>query len=146
MDISHEIKVLSHLLRREFDSSEAKAYLESVTGSSGGVIGFIANADGDVFQRDIEARFSIRRSTASRMVQELEQKGILRRESVPRDARLKKLVLTERGMNMHRYVTETLNAIDRKLTDGIPEDELTAFRLTLEKMRANLADCKGPSK
>lgn len=144
MDTSHKIKVLSHLLRREFDSSEAKLHLESLSGSHGYLIGYIASAEGDVFQKDIETRFSIRRSTASRAVGFLEENGILTRESVPYDARLKKLALTPRGMAIHRGVVDTLAAIDEKLTAGIGEDELSAFCATLEKMRANLDPKKCP--
>lgn len=144
MDTSHKIKVLSHLLRREFESSEARLHLESLSGSHGYLIGYIASAEGDVFQKDIEARFSIRRSTASRAVGFLEENGIITRESVPYDARLKKLVLTPRGWEIHHAVVSTLAAIDGKLTDGIGEEELAAFCATLEKMRANLAPQKCP--
>ena len=43
-----------------------------------------------MFQRDVEQVFSLSRSTATGILQQLEEKGLLRRESVPSDARLKK--------------------------------------------------------
>ena len=48
-----------------------------------------------VFQRDIEREFSITRSTVTNILQLMERKGYIERRSVPQDARLKKLVLTE---------------------------------------------------
>ena len=141
MDLSHEIRVLAHLLRREFEQSEEMTYVDRTTGSCSRVIGFLAHAEGDVYQKDVEAHFSVRRSTASAMVRSLEEKGLLRRESVASDARLKKLCLTEEGWEVHRTVTATLDRIGRQLTDGISEEELEAFGLTLEKMKANL--CSG---
>lgn len=153
MEISHEVKVLAHLLRRAFDRSETREYAEQMTGSNIRVIGYLAHAGGDVFQRDLEAHFSVRRSTASRMVQSLVDKGLIRRESVDSDGRLKRLVLTEQGRELDRQVLSALEDIDRRMTDGISREELASFLEVLEKMKANLscgecgcscdrADCK----
>lgn len=138
MNLYHEIKVLSHLLRREFSISDEKAKLESFTSSGGSIIGFLAHADGDVFQKDVEAHFSIRRSTASKMLQSLEEKGIIRRVSVERDARLKKIILTELGWDMHYYVSGAIERINTQATKGIDNDELCAFYSTLEKIKINM--------
>lgn len=143
MDLSHEIKVLAHLLRREFESSEELAYADRMTGANSRLIGFLAHAKGDVFQRDVETHFSVRRSTASLMVRSLEEKGLIRREAVASDARLKKLVLTEAGWQVHGVVADALERIDDRMTEDISPEELAAFRRTLEKMKANLCagDC-----
>ena len=53
------------------------------------------NSDKDVFQKDLEAKFSIARSTASGILQLMEKKGFIERVSVERDARLKEIILTE---------------------------------------------------
>lgn len=139
MDISHEVKVLAHLLRRAFDCSETREYAEQMTGSNIRVIGYLAHAKGDVFQRDLEAHFSVRRSTASRMVQSLVDKGLIRRESVDSDGRLKRLVLTEQGRELDRQVLSALEDIDRRMTEGISQEELASFLEILEKMKANLS-------
>ena len=146
MEISHAIKVLAHLLRREFETSEELAYADRTTGANSRLIGFLAHAKGDVFQRDVETHFSVRRSTASLMVRSLEEKGLIRRETVQSDARLKKLVLTEAGWQVHRVVDAALERIDRRATEGISPEELDAFRATLEKMKTNLSggECVSP--
>ena len=141
MDVSHEIRVLAHLLKREFEASEELAYADRVTGANSRLIGFLARAKGDVFQRDVETHFSVRRSTASLMVRSLEEKGLIRREAVASDARLKKLVLTEAGWQVHGVVADAIGRIDRCMIEGIAPEELRAFEATLEKMKANL--CAG---
>ena len=50
-----------------------------------------------VYQRDIEREFSITRSTVTNILQLMERKGYIERQSVPQDARLKRLILTEEG-------------------------------------------------
>ena len=56
------------------------------------------NRKKDIFQKDIEKFFSIGRSTVTNIIQILEKKGYVRRESVEYDARLKKVILTEQGI------------------------------------------------
>ena len=52
----------------------------------------------DIMQRDIEKEFSIRRSTASRTLQLMEPATDISAGSrFPYDARMKKLVVTEKG-------------------------------------------------
>ena len=146
MNLYHEIKVLSRLLKREFDASEEKSKIESITSSNGSVIGFIALSTTDVYQKDVEAHFSVRRSTASRMLGTLEEKGLIRRESVESDARLKKIVLTDEGWELHRYVSGAISRIGESATLGIDEAELESFYKTLEKIKENLIISSGKAR
>ena len=64
----------------------------------GWIIGYLyQNRDKEVFQRDIQEQFSIRRSTVTGILQLMEKNGLITRSSVERDARLKKLELTPPG-------------------------------------------------
>lgn len=50
---------------------------------NGWVIVYLAhNSDRDVFQRDLEERFNVRRSTVSNILSLMEKKGLIKRESV----------------------------------------------------------------
>ena len=65
-----------------------------LTGPQGLVLGYLYDhQDKDIFQKDIEATFNIRRSTATGLLQCLEGNGFVKRVSVDYDARLKKLSL-----------------------------------------------------
>lgn len=57
--------------------------------------------DRNIFQKDIEQEFSISRATVSNLVQLVEKKGYISREAISEDARLKKLVLTNKGIEAH---------------------------------------------
>ena len=67
-----------------------------------------AREEGDLFQKDIESAFQMRRSTATGILQLMEQHGILRREPVAHDGRLKRLVLTDRARAMDERITERM--------------------------------------
>ena len=97
-DVGGKIRLISNLLRREVGGSESGKYVDEATGTNAFVIGYLAShTEEDVFQRDLEEWFSVRRSTMSGILLRMEEKGFLVRTPVPYDARLKKLTLTEKG-------------------------------------------------
>ena len=121
------------------DNSANKQYLDSLTGTNGWVIGYLIRNDGkDIFQRDLEAEFSIRRSTASSILKRMEKNGLIRREPVDYDARLKKLVLTEKSFEVHSLIMDDINMVEKKLVNGLTEAELNTFFETADKLKRNL--------
>lgn len=147
--VSFEIRVLGNLIRREAAHSDIHRHVDALTGTNGWIIGFIAeHGDSDIFQRDLETRFSIRRSTASKILQLMEKKGLIERQSVAHDARLKKLVLTPKALELHKLATEEMQALESRLTHGLTKQELEGFFRVTEKLKQNLAEscpptCKG---
>lgn len=137
--IGREMRKTNNLLKRCHLNSEFHRKIDNITGTNGWIIGFLAdNSDRDIFQKDIEEIFSLRRSTVSNMVQLMEKKGFIARESVDYDARLKKLVLTEKALEIHKAVMKNVEENEKKLRNGISDDELKTFFDVLEKIQKNL--------
>ena len=89
--LGRQIGHVSHLFRRNIDNLIARECRNcadgSLTGRNFWVLRYLQDhPDGDVFQKDLEAAFKIRKSTVSCMVELMEQKGMLTRESVNGDA------------------------------------------------------------
>ena len=76
----------------------------------------------------------------SGILQLLEKNGIIRKESVANDARLKSLVPTQRAVELDVKVTQCLKETDRMLTRGISEGQLQLFKETAAQMLRNLDD------
>ena len=107
--VGGEIRVLSNLIKRCMDDGMPP----ETTGMQGWIIGFLhRNEDRDMFQRDVEAEFNIRRSTATGILQLMEKNGFLLREPVAYDARLKKLVLTPKALAVHEGVISRIRATE----------------------------------
>ena len=137
--IGFEIKTLSNLIKRQFDQSSNKKEIDNLTGTNGWVIGYLANNQHrDVFQKDLELEFSIRRSTASKILQLMEKKGFIKRESVEYDARLKKLVLTEKALEVHAIAQQGINQLEKKISKGLTNEEIETFFKIAEKIKKNL--------
>ena len=92
----------------------------------------------DVFQKDLESQFRIARSTATGILKLMEKKELLRREPVPSDARLKRLVLTEKGIGKKLAIIRSLDEIETLLKDQISQDELDTFFSVIHQMKRNI--------
>ena len=105
-DIGFKVRKLSNLIKRDVEKSRIKLGIEDIKGINGWAIAYLyENREKDIFQKDFENHFSIRRSTASVILKTMEQKGLIMRESAKSDARLKKIVLTDKAIDIHRKIT-----------------------------------------
>ena len=68
----------------------------------------------------------------------LEKNGLIRRESVPSDARLKSLVPTEKAGGIHLGMRECIRETEALLTRGVDPDELRVFLQVAKQMSKNL--------
>lgn len=101
---------------------------------------YAAELEGEcVYQRDIEREFGITRSTASKVLILLEKKGYVKREGVSHDARLKKLILTEKSREMSRAIHESAVQLERSLIEGFTNEELETLFGYLDRVQKNLA-------
>lgn len=136
-----EVRNLSHLIKRQINHSTA---FGKATGVQAMIIDYLyqhRNTD-QLFQRDLEAAFSIRRSTATGILQLMEKHGLLVREPVGYDARLKKLVLTQAALDTHQRIDQEIEQIERQLADELTKEELAQFFTILDKMKSNLMEVK----
>ena len=96
-------------------------------------IGFRATKE-DVFQRTIEEEFQIRPSSVTSMLKLLEKNGYIKRESVPEDARLKKLVLTEAGQNMFEQIGNVIEREEQRILNQLTKEEQKELFRLLSKL------------
>ncbi len=140
-DIGFKIRMLSNLIKRDVEKSRDRMGISLPKGINGWAISyFFENRDKDIFQKDFESEFSIRRSTASNILKTMEQNGFVERLSVSYDARLKKIVLTEKAINIHKTVMESIERREARLRNGLTPEEIEVFLTTLSRITANMED------
>ena len=133
-----ELRKLNILLKRFIDSNRPSELDEYTAVHAWALRFFYENRSRDVFQRDFEEAFSIRRSTATKILQLMEKNEFIVRESVPYDARLKKIVLTEKAVRLYKIILADIDKNEKLFVRGISDEELEAFFATLDKIKANL--------
>ncbi|MBO5019141.1 MAG: MarR family transcriptional regulator [Clostridia bacterium] len=138
-EIGFAVRRLFNAIKRDIESSNEKEGIEHIKGINGWAISyFYDNRDKDIFQRDFEERFAIRGSTASRMLKTMEQKGFIERLAVKNDARLKKIVITDKAIENHERIIASIKKREERLKSGINEDEIEIFFNVMKKLTANM--------
>ena len=134
-----EIKQLYHLVEHPLESMKQEGC--GITKAQGGIIHFLSvNRGRDVFQRDIEEEFKIRRSSVSVLLSSMESAGYIERRSVEHDARLKKIVLTEKAVAVDKKIREMFDGYDAELAKNISDKELEVFYGVIDKIKTNIEE------
>lgn len=136
--IGFQIRTISNLIKRRIDQMVAEEE-ESLTAHQGWVLTYLTDhKDQDVMQRDIEKKFSIRRSTASHMLQLMEKSGYIQRISVPDDARMKKLLITEKGIEAQKRMQDRLCRFEELFQSHLSPEDLQQLQRILRQLEENI--------
>ncbi len=137
--IGFQIHTISKLIRQDIERTKKLFPGDEITFIHGWVLGYLYdNRKNDVFQKDFENAFSIRRSTASNILSLMEKNGLINRVSVPYDARLKKIVLTDKALYYHDIIKKDIYAREKRIKNGLTEEEINTFFKITEKIKNNL--------
>lgn len=137
--IPAQIRRVDNLIFRRINQFARANGVEQATPMHGWIIEYLyRHRDEPVFQRDIEREFSITRSTVTNILQLMERKGYIQRLSVPQDARLKQLVLTEEGVLFHEKTMLSFHQTDDYVAGLLTEEENAELLRLLNKLREAL--------
>lgn len=137
--IGKEIVILSNKIQRAIGKETAQYNITSIQAR---IIGFIyrESCKRHIFQRDIEEEFDIRRSSVTSVLQLMEKNGYITRESVCEDARLKKLVLTEKGLKLQKRVHNSILKFEETLKAELSDDEMDTFINLIHRLSRTIAE------
>ena len=139
----------SRLIRRALDARINAEVSSELSGVRGMVLGDIVRAERqgrDVYQRDIEQWFNIRRSSVTAILQGMEQDGFITRCSVEKDARLKRLAATPMGVAYHDRIRASIDRFEQDLQQGLTPEEMAAARVVLNKILHNAQSIEAEAK
>lgn len=142
--IGKEIIKVSNIIKRKGEKiiiSNNTNEIDKVTFANSFIIRYlICNDDKNIYQKDIENEFCLARSTISKVLSLMEEKGIIKREGVSNDARLKKITPTQKAYEIHNIIIKSMNKLEDKLTEIITDEEQHQLFTILEKISSNLND------
>lgn len=113
---------------RRFMNEGFAVGLDEVTIMHAWVMGYLhRNEDKEIYQKSLESEFGIGRSSVASLVKLMENKGYIKREAVPGDARLKRIVLTTEGRETALKVKYTLDGMEKDILRDISPEELRIY-------------------
>ena len=144
------LRRLNNMTARYLTATMPREAREATGGNAEIILYLIRHEDREMFPQDIERRFGITRSTSSRVLGLMERKGLIRRESVERDARLKRIVLTDKARHIEGLLHGNGERMEATMAAGLTDAELATLRHCLDVMMDNLVatgvigDCRAP--
>lgn len=137
--IGRKVNIFSNRINRKINKEVAEY---GITGIQSMILSFVhhKSQERDVFQKDIEEVFDIRRSSVTSVLQLMDKNGYVERISVSEDARLKKIILTKKGLEIQRKVHESIIKIEKYLRDELSDDEMYILIHLLDRLSKKIAD------
>lgn len=136
--VGRSVGMLSNLIRRHFSTF---SFHDTLSGTQGKTLHFILarGQECDVFQKDIEEEYSLRPPTATKLLKDMEKNGLIYREAVPYDARLKRIVATKKAMQYQELIHQSLEETEDRLISGISPQDLAVFFRVINQMIRNMS-------
>ena len=138
-DVGRYIHILSRQVKRKIDEAVSSYNVTAVQCSFIRFI-FEKNKKGNVYAKDIESRFNMRRATVAEILSLMEKNGLIVRKSLSEDARLKEITLTSKSLEIKNSIEKEIKKVEQEIKKGITEEELQNFITILERMSKNLED------
>ncbi len=137
--IAAQLRSVNNLIFRKMNSYSKQNGVGDMTPMHAWILWHLYNhQEEEIYQRDIERVFSITRSTVTNILQLMERKGYIQRCSVPQDARLKQLIITQEGIDAHQRMMLSLRQTDAFISGLLSEEENAEMLRLLDKLRQGL--------
>lgn len=134
-DIGFYVRKLDHQVRRLFHAMYNRKLLDECTMGNVWIADFLfENQNRDIFQKEIEERLSINRATASKMLKLMEEKELIVRTPSALDGRQKQIVLTEKGLALHKLGVTIREETEQELRRCLLPEEVEEFKRLCEKL------------
>ena len=139
--VTRKIKCLHSLIKKNFDNSDFIKEYPDMTSTKGFVIGYIFKKSEKkelVYQKDIERDFSISRSSASELLNNLENQDLITRVAEESDQRMKRISLTDKSNALMMNLRETMLGTNKKMVSGFTQEEIDLVDSFIDRMIENL--------
>lgn len=138
-NVAFALRELSIAMARYFGHMNKDCPHDHPSGIQIGILDYLEkNKNKDIFQKDLEKEFMMRRPTASRVLARMETSDYIQRVSVPYDGRLKKIIINPEVFKKRDHPNKRMEQFNRELTNGLSEKEIEQFIQITTTMKNNI--------
>ena len=140
LDIGHKVRIVNNNIDKYFHSAWEKSGIEATRMQCATLHYLRIHQHENVFQKDLEAAFSVSGATVTNILKVMEKDGLICRVAMESDARLKKLEMTEKGRTFEQAASQNVIRLEEGMKKGFTEEEITIFRAYLDRIAQNIVD------
>ena len=111
--VGYQLKVLDRMFKKTMEAGMRKNGYDNMTMMNGWIIGYLIHH---------------------------EEEGFIERKSVPGNARVKQVVLTDKAREYHYNMEQRRQKLEEQVTKGLSEEEIEQFRKVVKRMQGNVAE------
>lgn len=93
----------------------------------------------EINQKDIERTFDLSNPTVTGILNRLESKSFITRETSLKDARYKKILVTDKALNIGKELKQKGKKLEEKLVKGMSDEEANKLKELLNKVFENIS-------
>ena len=139
--VGHQVHRIDRSISKLLEMRVKEEGLDEIALMHGWILRYLyEHQDKEIYQKDIEENFCVTRSTVSKVLKGMESKGLLRRESVSSDARLKRLVLTEEGREINANAAVERIELENRIRNGLSDEEFHTLMHLLKRVADNMLE------
>ncbi len=136
--ISLEIKKIDSLIVRKIISMN-KNSIYNLTPAQIVIIKYlIKNKNNTIYQKDIEKKLGVRKSTVSGIISTMIKNGIITSDSSKSDLRSKEIKLTDKGLKLDKIMKKKAQEFENLLESNINPEDLEIFFKVTNQIQDNL--------
>lgn len=135
--IGHMFKMISDRMKADGDAALKK---KNLTFTQSQVLRYVRFHEGKATQKEIEDYFQVSHPTVVGIVTRMENNGYLHCYTDAKDKRQKICELTETGYAVGEAIHAEIMERDRRLVEGLEEEEVTELMRMLEIVYRNLSN------
>ena len=136
--ISLEIKKIDSLIVRKIMAYNKDAIYHLTPVQIVVIKYLIKNKDSVVYQKDIEKKLGLRKSTVSGILGTMIKNGIITRTDSTNDLRSKEIRLTETGYKLDKLMRKKAFEFEKLLQSNINKEDLEVFYKVTKQIQENL--------
>lgn len=141
--VSFTVRTIHNLARDIICKTAHPSEHAPKTQLQGGILGYLYHhQETPVYQKDIEREFKISRATVTNTLQVMEKNGLIIRKSETKDARLKRIIMTEESKADHARFEEHVEMMNERMLRGLKEEEAERLKDYLDVVMRNLEEWK----
>lgn len=135
--LGHSFKKLHFLLDQTMNRNLQAL---DVTSAQAHAIGYLTHSPCAPCARDLESAHGLSHATVSGILGRMEAKAFIEVRPDPRDRRVKRIYLLERGEACSKEIELRINECEQQLARGFTDEELLLFRSFLSRAIRNLSE------
>ncbi len=127
------INIIANKLKRQIEKNNQAFGISAIQGR---IIQYIKrkSKNKDVFQKDLENEFELRGASLSSTLQNLEYQGLIIREPLSSDQRLKRIVLTTKALEISNNIDRNIINVEHEVFKGLTPSEQKTLKDLLDKV------------